>query len=232
MPPSFVPIFFSGDRGSDLGRTLTKEVLLLPDGQGLLFRQTIGKTLRGKDFKTFALKKGHDPHLCPVANLTRYFDLCKCMQIDLRDGFLFRTTDKHGRVSVNPFVGSSIAAHLKLHLDHLGIANGETMHSFRSGCSITLSMLGASIEDIATHVGWRSTESARYYTQTDKVLGLTKSADLLARSTTPVYSSHKVPEASRISDTFRSYNNLNDFCLAFEYSRSFSTSFVRQFLVF
>ena len=69
----FCTDFFSGDRGSDLGRTLTKEVLLLPDGQGLLFRQTIGKTLRGKDFKTFALKKCHDPHLCPVANLVRYF---------------------------------------------------------------------------------------------------------------------------------------------------------------
>lgn len=35
--------FFSGDRGSDLGRTLTKEVLRLPDGQGLLFSQIAGK---------------------------------------------------------------------------------------------------------------------------------------------------------------------------------------------
>ena len=107
------------------------------------------------------------------------------MQIDVRDGYLFRSTDKHGRVSNNPSIGSSIAARLKTHLDHLGIGDGEAMHSFRSGCSITLSMLGASIEDIATHVGWRSTESAQYYTQTDKVLGLANSADLLARSTNP-----------------------------------------------
>ena len=85
------------------------------------------------------------------------------MQIDLRDGYLFRSTDKHGRVANNPFIGPSIAARLKTHLDHLGIADGATMHSFRSGCSITLS-----IEDIATHVGWRSTKSAQYYTQTDK----------------------------------------------------------------
>lgn len=47
----FYTDFFSGDRGSDLGITLTKEVLLLPDGQGLLFRQNIEKTLRGKDFR-------------------------------------------------------------------------------------------------------------------------------------------------------------------------------------
>ena len=69
--------FFSGDRGSDLGRTLTKEVLLLPEEQGLLFRQSIGKTLRGKDYKTFAIKKCHDSQLCPVANLSRYFNLCR-----------------------------------------------------------------------------------------------------------------------------------------------------------
>ena len=31
-PDFFCVDFFSGDRGSDLGRTLTKEVLLLPDG--------------------------------------------------------------------------------------------------------------------------------------------------------------------------------------------------------
>ena len=36
--------FFSGDRASDLGRTLTKEVLSLPDNQGFIFRQSVGKT--------------------------------------------------------------------------------------------------------------------------------------------------------------------------------------------
>ena len=77
-------------------------------------------------------------------------------------------------------------------------------------------MLGASIEDIATHVGWRSTETARYYTQTDYVFGLTNSADLLARSITLVASSVNVPEASRVAHTFRSHNDLNDYRLAFE----------------
>ena len=127
------------------------------------------------------------------------------MQIDLHDGYLFRSTDKHGRVSINPFVGSTVAAPLKTHLDHLGIADGETMHSFHSGCSITLSMLGASLEDITTHVGWRSTKTARYYTQTDKVLGLTKSGDLLAQSTATAAS----------SEVFRHHNNLSDYRLAF-----------------
>ena len=43
--------FYSGERATDLGRVYTKEVLLLPKDQGLLFHQTFGKTLRGKDSK-------------------------------------------------------------------------------------------------------------------------------------------------------------------------------------
>ena len=43
--------FYSGERATDLGRVYTKEVLLLPEDQGLLFHQTFGKTLRGKDSK-------------------------------------------------------------------------------------------------------------------------------------------------------------------------------------
>ena len=50
--------FYSGDRASDLGRVYTKEALLLPEDQGLLFHHTFGKTLRGKDSKNqFAVKR-------------------------------------------------------------------------------------------------------------------------------------------------------------------------------
>ena len=83
-------------------------------------------------------------------------------------------SDLPTNIIASPITPSSVLlSQPATHLDHLGIADGETMHSFCRSCSITLSMLGASIEDIATHVGWRSTKSARYYTQTDKVLGLT-----------------------------------------------------------
>ena len=39
--------FFSRDRGSDLGRIFTKEIVCLPDGDGFIFRHSFGKTLRG-----------------------------------------------------------------------------------------------------------------------------------------------------------------------------------------
>ncbi|EDO38941.1 predicted protein [Nematostella vectensis] len=135
--------FYTGDRGSDLGRVFTKEVALLPDKQGFLFRHTFGKTLRGGGkSNTFQIKKV----------------------------FRQQVLSKNNEVSDDPFVGSAIANRLSLHLKSAGIHNGETMHSFRRGCSITLSLLGVPYEEIARHVGWSSVVTAEYYTQKDKEL--------------------------------------------------------------
>ena len=89
--PSICPSldFYSGDRASDLGRVYTKEVLLLPEDQGLLFHHTFGKTLRGKDSKNqFAVKRcPQDTVVCPVVNLTTYVKIADLMNINLREGF-------------------------------------------------------------------------------------------------------------------------------------------------
>ena len=113
--------FFAGERASDLGRIFTREIMALPDGDGFLFHHTFGKTLRGKDANTFMIKKCRDPVFCPVVNLRLYVNLCDLMSIYLRDGHLFRSTDKKGAVSGKPFIGSAIANHLSLHLASLGI---------------------------------------------------------------------------------------------------------------
>jgi hypothetical protein len=110
--------------------------MVLSDGDGFLVDHTFGKTLRGKNTNTFMAKKCRVPMFCPVANLRLYIDLCNLMSIDLRVGYLFRSTDKKGIVTGKPFIGSAIANRLTLHLETLGIHNGDTMHSFRSGCTI------------------------------------------------------------------------------------------------
>ena len=72
--------FYSGDRGSDLGRIFTKEIVCLPDGDGFLFRHSFGKTLRGGGkTNTFMIKECPDPKTCPVANLRLYVKLCDLM---------------------------------------------------------------------------------------------------------------------------------------------------------
>lgn len=203
--------FFAGDRASDLGRIFTKEVLALPNDEGFLFRHTFGKTLRGKNSNTFMVKKCSDITVCPVSNLRLYVQLCDLMAIDLRDGHLFRTTT-NSVITRNPFIGSAVANRLVQHLKTLGIHSGESMHSFRSGCSITLSLLGVATEDVARHVGWRSLDTAEYYTQTKKVMKMSDTAAVLADSTTATGAE---PLASSVAQVFRSKNELRDFSPAF-----------------
>ena len=185
----------------------------LPDNQGFIFRQSVGKTLRGRDFHVFAIKRCSNPLVCPASSLDRYVQLCKLLNVDRREGYLFRATDKTNKVSEKPFVGSAVAARLTSYLASLGISEDETMHSLRRGCSITLSMLGVPLADIARHVGWKSTQMARYYCQTDKVLGLTKPADTLAAATAP--SKYDCPPVLSSGRVFSSYNNVDGFKVAF-----------------
>ena len=177
--------FYSGVRGSDLGRIFTKEIVCLPDGDGFLFRHTFGKTLRGGGItNTFTIKECPDPKTCPVANLKLYVKLCDLMGVNLREGYLFRVLNSKSEISEGPFLGSAIANRLALHLRSAGIYDGETIHSFRNGCSITLSLLGVPSQDVARHVGWSSIFTANYYSQTGKVMNSDSVAASLAMSST------------------------------------------------
>lgn len=175
--------FYSGDRGSDLGRVKSVDILSLPDNEGYIFNQRFGKTLRGNGSNVFAIKKVENSPSCPVSNLRCYLTLTKKMSINLESGYLFRATDHRGYISEAPFVGSTVANRLKKHLDDAGLSDGETMHSFRSGCSITLAALGSQYADIARHVGWKSMKTALYYTQFEKVCSQNDVSSLLSNST-------------------------------------------------
>lgn len=206
--------FYSGDRASDLGRVYTKEVLLLPGEQGLLFHHKFGKTLRGKDSNIFAVKKcPHDSIVCPVVNLFTYVKLADLMNIKLREGFLFRATDSKGRVSTKPFVGSTVANRLRLHLTTLNLHEGETMHSFRSGCSKTLSFLGASDDQVARHVVWKNVQTAQYYSQIPKVMELSLPASLLAQGSAK--GKDNIPHTKSLGAEFWARNDLERLSLAF-----------------
>lgn len=206
--------FYSGDRASDLGRLKTKDVLSLPNNVGLLFRHTFGKTLRGRHTHTFAVKPCPEPRFCPVANLKLYVLLSDRMHINLRTGFLFRVTDPKGRVVNELFLSSAAANRLHKYLSRLHMDEGETVHSFRAGCSITLSILGATNEAVAKHVGWRSLPTAEYYTQTDAVMNPTKTAAMLIDNSSSSTPSH-IPPVERLGAKFRARNNRDGFEFAF-----------------
>lgn len=205
--------FYAGDRASDLGRIHTREITAPPGRDMLLFRHTFGKTLRGQATNTFMVKRCEDPRICPVNNLELYMELCDLMAINLRDGYLFRTLDSTGKVSALPFSGSAVANRLSLHLTKAGINEGESMHSFRSGCSITLSLLGVSPEEVAGHVGWRSVDTCEYYLQTRKVMKARKVATTLADSTSA--RAAEPAEAASVGTRFHATNDIKNFSMAF-----------------
>ena len=204
--------FFASDSASDLGRVFTSEDMTLPDNSGFLFCHTFGKTLRGKDSNVFMVKKSCNVTVCPVSNVCLYVSVSDLMGVDLRRGYLFSTTNNEGAVINNPFLGSSVANRLPLHLKFLGIHGGKTMHSFQSGCSITLSLLGVAPEVIARHVGWKSLEMAEYYSQMGKFMGLSNAASTLADGT---FSECSIPSASFVADSFREKNELRGLSPAF-----------------
>lgn len=202
--------FFTGQRAWDLGRLKTVDVLQNPDGNTLLILQAVGKTLRGSSSRPFAIRPCKNPVICPVENLKFYKHLCSAMRIALSPGYLFLTTTKKNLISDTPFLASAAQARLVLYLRNLDIYERETVHGFRGGAAILLSLLGASKEDIAQHIGWASSHMVDHYTQLDKVATAEASepAQKLYNSTLPLAGS--VP-AEVLCQKFRVLNNLVGF---------------------
>ena len=59
-----------------------------------------------------------DLNVCPVKNLYLYVHFSEAMGINLRDGYLFRTSNNKGQITGNAFQGSAVGNRLKRQSDH------------------------------------------------------------------------------------------------------------------
>lgn len=166
--------FFAGDRAGDLALVVTQEVKVLEDGTGLVFNHTFGKTMRGSRGKSnkFVVKVCPDSSLCPVKGLNDYVRGARTMGVDLTAGYLFRVVTDSGRVLDQAISYSAVYQRLRLYLVTLGIYEGETPHSFRAGCAVTLFLSGAAenVGQMMSHVGWFGEEAAKYYSRMPTLL--------------------------------------------------------------
>lgn len=205
--------FYAGDQASGLGRVYTKEIFSSQDGTVIWFRHTFGKTLRWRgdalNENRFPISRCQDRVFCPVSNLNLYVKLCDPMKINLREGYLLRALIDANRVSDSLFVGAAVANRLQTHLQMANIHGGKTMHSFRSGCAITLSLLGVSPDDIARHVGWKSLSTMECYSQTGKVMRSQKVVATLSSSTSSCHGSQA--QAIKAAAAFDANNELMGF---------------------
>lgn len=93
-------------------------------------------------------------------------------------------------------------------LSSIGADEGETPHSSRRGCSITLSLLGVSKESIACHVGWESTHMVEHYSELRDILLPGAPASVLA-------SSASSDVTSSVVAAYKACNDLSVFKKAF-----------------
>ena len=107
----------------------------------------------------------------------------KRIGIDLTGGFLFRPTSSDGTVIDKPFSSSAADARLKHYLREGEIGRAVSLHSFRSGCAITLALSGTELQDIMGHVGCHNRSTAAYYMQLSKVMSAGSPSSVLTGQT-------------------------------------------------
>ena len=86
---------------------------------------------------------------------------------------------------------------------------GETAHSFRSGCAITLALSGSALADVMSHVGWERSHTASYYMQLEKVLRYDSASALLSEAVDDHHS------ATELTQLYQDLNSVKNFVLAF-----------------
>ena len=126
----FKTLFFSADRGSDLGCVKTAEIMRFPK-DGFLFNHVWGKTLRDGAYNVFGIRRHSNPQLCPVKAIETYVAVASELRVTLSNGYLFRSTNHQGHIINKPLTSSSAEAPLKYYLKDTKIDEGETLHGFR-----------------------------------------------------------------------------------------------------
>ncbi|CAG2203881.1 unnamed protein product [Mytilus edulis] len=195
---------FTGDRAGDLGSVLTDQVRWLPGEEGVIISMMKGKTIDISDPRVVIIYNSVNTEFCPVTVLRDYIEFCKVSKLEIVGGYLFRPlAPSCMALSDVPFTSAAANARLKSHLTDLNIWEGETPHSTRSGCALTLTWLGLNSECIKSHVGWKSDKMLKHYTVTNEI----NEKSVSARSLSKLSDS----EISHLTGKYQRYNNFEHF---------------------
>ena len=99
------------------------------------------------------------------------------------------------------------------------------MHGFRGGCSITLTLTlhGASADQVARQVGWKNVQTAQCYSQDLKVMDLLLPASLHAQGS--VTGNNDISLAESLGAEFCDHNSLEELSFPFPGNLDSTTSF-------
>ena len=118
---------------------MVSQICHIPDGSGLLFALTKGKTTDLTDPRVVFLFYSYKAEICPAKLLLDFLQFCKENDLINNISYVFR--DLSGCVAFGGNPLSSSAANTRLRF-YLNLCDGETPHGTRSACAIILSQLG------------------------------------------------------------------------------------------
>ena len=205
----FSVLCHSGDRGYDLGNLSISRLFELPDAQGIFVSEVIGKVASLDNPKNFVLLKSKDEDICPVRLLENYINFASQSGIDLRSGYIFRVKDKKsGQIADKAVSSSSMTDRLRLHLRAVNLYEGESSHSSRRGCAITLKMLDVKDDIIRDHVGWGTNKMLEHYARIGGLCGPRGAAKRLSEASE---GGQGISDLCKVSRQFMSLRNLSRF---------------------
>lgn len=165
-----------------------------------------GKTLRDGSPNMFGIRRHSNPAICPVRAIEVYVNVSSAFGVNLSSGFLLRPLSFQGAVINKQISTSAMQDRLLGHLQNAGLYEGETLHSFRAGATLTLALSGSQLADIMSHVGWRTAATASSYLKLAQVLRPGGPSELISATDAAIDSS-----AAEYAD----FNNLRNFVAAF-----------------
>lgn len=161
--------------------------------------------------KSYVVLISKDQDICPVSYLRRYLEFSSKNGINLNNGFLFRIQDIKSKAIIDKSVTtSSMSERLKTHLSAIGMYQGESGHSMRRGCAITLRLLGVDDASINQHIGWGCPRMVDHYANIGALCGPNSAASALSAAAENERGSRK-SKLVEIASFYNTIGNLRRF---------------------
>ena len=148
-------------RGAELTATLIQRILRLPNKSGLMFSFQYGKTQRdGADHILIVPYDEEYVAICPVRAVTQLIDIDNGVGWDMAGGYLFSeiSCGRNGKALRGSLLISAakMSAALKKYAQAAGETQEFSLHSFRSGGSLTRALAGDSLSTVMQRAYWKN----------------------------------------------------------------------------
>lgn len=156
---------FSGAfRRSELVALDVEDVVFVRDGLEVTIRRS--KTDQQGEGRKLGVPFGSAPTTCPVRALRAWLDAA-----EITTGAVFRSVNRHGRVSAKRLGGHAVACVVKSHAEAAGLdATTYSGHSLRAGLATAAAKAGKSERVIAKTTGHKSMTVLRRYIRDAELL--------------------------------------------------------------